>query len=70
VVPLTSTIRTFHFEVVIEPDVTNGLSGTSAAQCQHPRAASPQGIVATRDNVGPLDLSQIRETLAIILDIG
>ena len=45
VVPLTSTIRTFHSEIVIEPDETNGLSGTSAAQCQHLRAVSPQRIV-------------------------
>ncbi len=70
VVPLTSTIRTFHSEIVIEPDETNGLSGTSAAQCQHLRAVSPQSIVVTRGNVGPLNLSQIRETLAVILDIG
>ena len=69
VVPLTSTIRTFHSEIVIEPDETNGLSAASAAQCQHLRAVSPQRIVATRGNVGPLNLSQIRETLAVILDI-
>ena len=70
VVPLTSTIRTFHSEIVIEPDETIGLSGTSAAQCQHLRAVSPRRIVVTRGNVGPLNLSQIRETLAVILDIG
>jgi mRNA interferase MazF len=70
VVPLTSTIRTFHSEIVVEPDETNGLRGASAAQCQHLRAVSPQRIVATRGNVGPLNLSQIRETLAVILDIG
>ena len=70
VVPLTSTIRTFHSEIVIEPDETNGLCATSAAQCQHLRAVSPQRIVETRGNVGPLSLSQIRETLAVILDIG
>jgi mRNA interferase MazF len=70
VVPLTSTIRTFHSEIVIEPDTTNGLSAISAAQCQHLRAVSPQRIAGTRGNVGPLSLSQIRETLAVILDIG
>ena len=70
VVPLTSTIRTFHSEIVIQPDETNGLSAESAAQCQHLRAASPRRIVVTRGNVGPLNLSQIRETLAVILDIG
>ncbi len=70
VVPLTSTIRTFHSEIVIQPDETNGLSAESAAQCQHLRAVSPRRIVVTRGNVGPLNLSQIRETLAVILDIG
>ena len=70
VVPLTSTIRTFHSEIVIEPDETNGLSGSSAAQCQHLRAVARQRIIVTRGNVGPLNLSQIRETLAVIVDIG
>ncbi len=58
VVPPTSTIcRSFDFELVIEPDTTNGLSDTSAAQCQHLRAVSPQRIVVTRGNVGPPNLS-------------
>ena len=70
VVPLTSTIRRFHSEIVIEADPTNGLSSKSAAQCQHVRAVSPQRIVSTRGNIGPMSLSQIRETLAVILDIG
>jgi mRNA interferase MazF len=38
VVPLTRTIRTFHSEIVIEPETTDGLGATSAAQCQHLRA--------------------------------
>ena len=70
VIPLTSTIRKFHSEIVIEPDKNNGLNSESAAQCQHLRAVSPQRIVATRGNVGPLNLSQMRETLAVILDIA
>ncbi len=70
VVPLTSPIRRFHSEIVIEPDETNGLSATSAAQCQHLRGVSPQRIVATRGNLGPLNLAQIRETIAVMLDIG
>ena len=70
VVPLTSTIRAFHSEMAIAPDEANGLGATSAAQCQHLRAISPQRIMATRGNVGPLNLSQIRQTLAVILDIG
>ncbi len=69
VVPLTSTLRRFHTEVVIEPDAANGLEQSSAAQCQHVRAVSPARVVDTLGNVGPLALSQIRETIAVIIDL-
>jgi mRNA interferase MazF len=69
VVPLTSTVRGFHAEVVLLPDAENGLDQTSAAQCQHLRAASPDRIVAVRGNVGPSALAVLRETIATILDI-
>lgn len=70
VVPLTSRIRGFHSEIVMEPDSDNGLDIVSSAQCQHLRAVSPQRIVATRGNVGPVRLAQIRETIAVIIDIA
>ena len=69
VVPLTSTIRQFHSEVVIEPGSGNGLDAVSSAQCQHLRAVSPNRIVATRGNVGLAVLAQLRETIAMILDL-
>ncbi len=69
VVPLTSAIRSFHSEVAIEPDPTNGLDVASAAQCQHVRAVSPSRITGTRGNVGTAVLAQLRETIAIILDL-
>lgn len=69
VVPLTSTIRAFHSEVVVEPDDTNGLDMISAAQCQHIRAVSPRRIVGVRGNVGASLLTQLRETIAVILDL-
>lgn len=69
VVPLTSTLRDFHSEVVIEPDQTNGLERSSAVQCQHLRAVSPGRVVGKVGNVGPLILSQIRETIAVIIDL-
>ncbi|CAA9223691.1 MAG: hypothetical protein AVDCRST_MAG76-805, partial [uncultured Acidimicrobiales bacterium] len=50
VVPLTSTVRRFHSEVVVEPDAANGLSGVSAARCQHLRAVSPSRIAGIRGN--------------------
>ncbi|MEQ1788007.1 MAG: type II toxin-antitoxin system PemK/MazF family toxin [Acidimicrobiales bacterium] len=69
VVPLTSTIRSFHSEVVIEPDRANGLEVSSAAQCQHIRAIAPSRITGIRGNVGAMVLAQIRETIAVILDV-
>ena len=69
VVPLTTTIRTFHSEIVIEPDELNGLAGVSAAQCQHLRAISPGRILAVRGNVGNVTLGRLRETIALILDL-
>jgi len=69
VVPLTSNMRRFQSEVLIEPDVINGLSGISAAQCQHLRAVSPARISTVRGNVGPTVLAQIRETIAVLLDL-
>lgn len=69
VVPLTTTIRNFHSEVTIEPDRTNGLSEPSAAQCQQVRAVSTERVVEVRGNVGHATLAQIREMIALILDL-
>ncbi len=69
VVPLTSTIRPFDSEITVEPDETNGLAHTSAAQAQHLRAISPTRITAARGNVGPTVLAQIREAIAVLLDL-
>ena len=69
VVPLTSTIRSFDSEVLLEPDAHNGLTAASAAQCQHLRAVSPRRILAVRGNVGTVPLAQIRETIAVLLDL-
>lgn len=70
VVPLTSTIRGFESEVAIRSEPLNGLRETSSAQCQHIRAVSPARVLRTTGNVGPVVLAQIRETLAVILDIS
>ena len=69
VVPLTSTLRAFHSEISIEPDDHNGLAALSSAQCQHLRAVSTGRITSTRGNVGVAVLAQIRETIAVLLDI-
>ena len=69
VVPLTSTIRSFNSEVLLEPDEHNGLTLASAAQCQQLRAVSPRRILGVRGNVGTMFLAQIRETIAVLLDL-
>lgn len=69
VVPLTSTERGFGSEVLIEPDERNGLGHHSVAQCQHIRAVSADRVEDVVGNVGPTVLSQIRETIGLILDL-
>ena len=69
VVPLTTTIRGFGAEVVVEPDVSNGLERVSAAQCQHVRAVSVGRVDRVRGNVGAVVLAQIRDVIGLILDI-
>lgn len=69
VVPITTTIRRFHSEIVIEPDDANGLDDVCAAQCQHLRAISPRRVLAVRGNVGAAVLAQLRETIAVILEL-
>ena len=69
VVPLTTTIRGFESEITVQPEPSNGLRDPSSAQCQHIRAVSPSRVFGSIGNVGQLVLAQIRETLAVILDI-
>lgn len=69
VVPLTTTLRQFRSEVRVDPDVANLLAETSAAQCQHVRSVSVQRVAAQRGNVGPVVLTQIREAIALLLDL-
>ena len=69
VVPLTSTVRGFAAEVTIESDNINGLQNQSSVQCQHIRAVSTRRVDQVIGNVGPAMVSQIRDTLGLILDI-
>ena len=69
VVPLTTTIRGFGSEVLIEPDGTNGLEHASAAQCQHVRAVSVGRVDRIGGNVGVVTLTQIRDVIGLVLDI-
>lgn len=68
VVPLTRSIRHSTVEILVEPDEGNGLAEPSSAQCQHVRSVATTRIQQRVGNVGPLILSEIRETLALLLD--
>jgi mRNA interferase MazF len=70
IVPLTTTVRAFGSEVEIQADESNGLESDSAAQCQHIRSVSVDRVESVRGNVGAATISEIREVLALILDIN
>ena len=69
VVPLTRTMRTSSTEVLIDPDEDNRLVAPSSAQCQHVRSVATTRIQGRTGNVGPLVLNEVRETLALLLDL-
>ncbi|MGB3762068.1 MAG: type II toxin-antitoxin system PemK/MazF family toxin [Ornithinimicrobium sp.] len=69
VVPLTQRIRQSATEVVIDPDEDNRLTVSSAAQCQHVRSVATTRIHERAGNVGPVVLGEVRETLALLLDL-
>lgn len=69
VVPITRSVRDTGAEIVVGADKRNGLSATSAAQCQHVRAVAVDRVGARIGNVGPVVLHQLRNTLAVILDL-
>lgn len=69
VVPLTRTIRHSVAEVLVDPDELNRLEARSSAQCQHVRSVAPSRIHERTGNIGPVLLSEVRETLALLLDL-
>jgi mRNA interferase MazF len=70
IVPLTSRLRAYRSEVRLDPDPASGLDRPSSAQCQHVRSVAVARIGDPRGTVGPVALSQIRETIGLLLDIG
>lgn len=69
VVPLTRTLRQSSTEVLIDPDEGNGLQARSSAQCQQVRSVAATRIQGRRGNIGPALLGEVRETLALLLDL-
>ncbi|MGH3414803.1 MAG: type II toxin-antitoxin system PemK/MazF family toxin [Marmoricola sp.] len=69
VVPLTSTLRGYDSEVLIEASQARGLDQDSSAQCQHVRSVATSRLGPTVGAVSPVQLRQVRETLALLLDL-
>lgn len=69
VVPLTRTVRQSSTEVIIKPDDENRLSEPSSAQCQHVRSVATTRVHERTGNIGPVALGEVRETLALLLDL-
>lgn len=69
VVPLTSKIRRSATEVIVNPDEGNRLATSSSAQCQHVRSVAATRIHERAGNVGPVALGEVRETLALLMDL-
>ncbi len=69
VVPLTRTIRTSGTEILIDPDEDNRLVAPCSAQCQHVRSVAMTRVHERTGNVGPVVLNEVRETLALLLDL-
>lgn len=69
VVPLTRTIRKSAAEIIIDPDDGNRLAAVSSAQCQHVRSVATTRVQERTGNVGPVVLGEVRETLALLLDL-
>jgi len=69
VVPLTSAIRDYDTDVLIGADSGNGLGADSAAQCQHIRSVATSRLGDTVGAVSAMHLRQIREKLALLLDL-
>ncbi len=69
VVPLTRTIRQSGAEVVVDPDGLNRLEARSSVQCQHVRSVATTRILERTGNIGPVLLGEVREILALLLDL-
>ena len=69
VVPLTRTVGQSSTELVVDPDENNRLAAPSSAQCQHVRSVATTRIHQRTGNVGPVVLCELREMLALLLDL-
>ena len=66
-VPLTSQIKNYHGNLVLEPSPTNGLSSRSEVLTLHVRSISKDRLIERVGSVSKAELKQIHTTLSEIL---
>ena len=72
VVPITHWTAVWEnnpFFVILEPAKRNGLKKRSAIDCFQIRAVSHQRVLDRLGSVTPLELTQIKKSLALILNL-
>ena len=69
VVPCTTRRRGAPSHIELVPDSTNGLSLPSWAQVEHLRSISRARCVERLGTVGAVTLAQIREVIALLIDL-
>lgn len=68
VVPLTSTIRDLNVHVEIEPSRENGLSATSAAQCELLRSINRARLIHRMGVLEIVSLRRVDDIVRVLLD--
>ena len=68
VVPLTSTVRGLNLHVEIEPSRENGLSETSAAQCELLRSINRARLLHRMGVLEMVSLQEVDDIVRVLLD--
>ena len=66
VIPITSTLRSIPFHVVVQPP-EGGLTNPSALLCEAVRSISKDRLVTRWGTVSPASMSQVEDRLRILL---
>jgi mRNA interferase MazF len=65
--PLTTSIKRYHGNLILEPDAINGLSATSEALTLHIRSVSKDRLKNRMGKINPTELSKIKNCLNDLL---
>lgn len=69
VIPCTARRRGVASHVELAPDGSNGLERTTWAQCEHLRSVERDRCLELLGNVGVVAIEQMREIVALLIDI-